>query len=76
VLVHGFPYDPRSYNELAAQLAASGADVVVPYLRGYGPTRFRSASTPRSGQQAALAGDLRDLIDGLGLDRPILVGFD
>jgi pimeloyl-ACP methyl ester carboxylesterase len=76
VLVHGFPYDPRSYDELAAQLAASGADVVVPYLRGYGPTRFRSASTPRSGQQAALAGDLRDLIDGLGLDRPILAGFD
>ena len=76
VLVHGFPYDPRSYDDVAARLATSGAAVVVPYLRGYGPTRFRSASTPRSGQQAALASDLRDLIDGLGLDKPIVAGFD
>ncbi|HEY0249867.1 MAG TPA: alpha/beta hydrolase [Gryllotalpicola sp.] len=76
VLLHGFPYSPRSFDEVAALLAESGADVVVPYLRGYGPTRFRSASTPRSGQQAALASDLRELIDGLGLGRPIVAGFD
>lgn len=76
VLMHGFPYDPRSYREASARLAAHHADVVVPYLRGYGPTRFRSAQTLRSGQQAALASDLRDLIDGLGLRRPIVAGFD
>lgn len=76
VLLHGFPYDPRSYDEVAEALAANGADVVVPYLRGYGPTRFRSDTSARSGQQAALASDLRDLIDGLGLDQPIVAGFD
>ena len=76
VLLHGFPYDPRSYDDVAAALAANGADVVVPYLRGYGPTRFRSEASPRSGQQAALASDLRELIDGLGLEKPIVAGFD
>lgn len=76
VLLHGFPYDPRGYDEVAARLAAQGADVVVPYLRGYGPTRFRSASTLRSGQQGALATDLHELVHALGLHRPILVGFD
>jgi pimeloyl-ACP methyl ester carboxylesterase len=76
VLLHGFPYDPRSFDLVASRLASAGADVVVPYLRGYGPTRFLSASTTRSGQQAALASDLRDLIDRLGLDRPIVAGFD
>ncbi|MET0855038.1 MAG: alpha/beta hydrolase [Microterricola sp.] len=76
VLLHGFPYDPRSYDVVAVELAANGADVVVPYLRGYGPTRFRSETSARSGEQAALASDLRDLIDGLGLDQPIVVGFD
>lgn len=76
VLLHGFPYDPRSFDETADELARNGADVVVPYLRGYGPTRFRSESTLRSGQQAALAADLRDLIDGLHLGTPIVAGFD
>lgn len=76
VLLHGFPYDPRSFDQVAAQLAAKGAEVIVPSLRGYGPTRFRSAATMRSGQQAALAADLRDLIDGLGLHQPIVAGFD
>lgn len=76
VLLHGFPYDPRCYDEVAARLAASGADVVVPYLRGSGPTRYLSPETLRSGQQAALAHDLRDLITALGLDRPIVAGFD
>lgn len=76
VLLHGFPYDPRGYDEVARRLAAQGADVVVPYLRGYGPTRFRSPSTMRSGQQGALASDLHELLGVLGLERPILVGFD
>jgi len=76
VLLHGFPYDPRSFDETAEELAQNGADVVVPYLRGHGPTRFRLDSSLRSGQQAALATDLRDLIDGLQLDQPIVAGFD
>ena len=75
-LLHGFPYDPRSFDDTAEELAQNGADVVVPYLRGYGPTRFRLDRTLRSGEQAALAADLRDLIDGLQLDKPILAGFD
>jgi pimeloyl-ACP methyl ester carboxylesterase len=76
VLLHGFPYDPRSYDSVAPILAAQGADVVVPYLRGYGPTRFVDPATPRSGQQAALATDLRALIDALGLPAPIVAGYD
>ncbi len=76
VLLHGFPYDPRCYDEVAAILAGAGADVVVPYLRGYGPTRFVEAGTVRSGQQAALAHDLAELIGALGLTAPIVAGYD
>jgi pimeloyl-ACP methyl ester carboxylesterase len=76
VLLHGFPYDPRCYDEVLPPLVAAGADVVVPYLRGYGPTRFRDDATPRSGQQAALAHDLLALIDVLELRAPILAGYD
>ena len=76
VLLHGFPYDVRCYDEVAAILAESGADVVVPYLRGYGGTRFAAATTMRSGQQAALAHDLAALIDALGLAAPIVAGYD
>ena len=76
VLLHGFPYDPRTFDEVVGPLAERGADVVVPYLRGYGPTRFASGATVRSGQQAALADDLRALIDALALDRPVVGGFD
>ncbi|GAA1923511.1 alpha/beta hydrolase [Nocardioides lentus] len=76
VLVHGFPYDPRCYDEVAARLAAAGADVVVPWMRGYGPTRYRDAQVVRSGQQVAFAHDLRDLVTGLGLRRPVVAGFD
>jgi pimeloyl-ACP methyl ester carboxylesterase len=76
VLLHGFPYAPRCYDEVVGPLVEAGADVVVPYLRGYGATRFVDAATLRSGQQAALAHDLRWLIDALGLDRPIVGGFD
>jgi pimeloyl-ACP methyl ester carboxylesterase len=76
VLLHGFPYDPRAYDEVASALAAAGSRVIVPYLRGYGPTKFLRDDTPRSGQQAALGADLRDLIDALALQRPILAGYD
>lgn len=76
VLLHGFPYDPRCFDEVAPALAQAGAYVVVPYLRGYGPTVFLDAGTPRSGQQAALAHDLAALIDTLGLESPIVAGFD
>ena len=58
ILLHGFPYDVRAYDEVAPALAADGCRVLVPYLRGYGPTRFRSPATPRSGEQAALGADL------------------
>jgi pimeloyl-ACP methyl ester carboxylesterase len=76
VLLHGFPYDIRAYDRVAAALAKAGADVVVPYLRGYGGTRFISDDTMRSGQQAALAHDLLELIDALDLTAPIVAGYD
>jgi pimeloyl-ACP methyl ester carboxylesterase len=76
VLLHGFPYDVRCYDTVAATLAGAGLDVVVPYLRGYGATRFRSPDTPRSGQQAALAHDLLALIETLELRPPVVAGFD
>jgi pimeloyl-ACP methyl ester carboxylesterase len=76
VLLHGFPYDPRCYDEVAPRLAASGCRVVVPYLRGYGPTRFLSADTPRSGEQAVLGADLLALLDALAIPRAMLAGYD
>jgi pimeloyl-ACP methyl ester carboxylesterase len=76
VLLHGFPYDPRAYDEVAPTLASAGCQVLVPYLRGYGPTRFLSAVTPRSGQQAALGQDLLDFVDALSLPPAVLVGYD
>jgi pimeloyl-ACP methyl ester carboxylesterase len=76
VLLHGFPYDVRSYDEVAGPLVAGRARVVAPYLRGYGPTRFLSGRTPRSGQQAALGQDVIDLMDALGIERAIVAGFD
>ena len=76
VLLHGFPYDVHAYDEVAPMLAAGGCRVIVPYLRGYGPTRFLSPQTPRSGQQAALGFDLLALIDALALDRPVVAGYD
>lgn len=75
VLLHGFPYDPRGYDAMAGALAADGMRVIVPYLRGYGPTRLRE-DIMRSGQQAALARDLLDLLDALGIGRAALVGYD
>ena len=76
VLLHGFPYDVRCFDRVAVVLADAGADVVVPYLRGYGSTTFAEASTLRSGQQAALAHDLLALIEALDLRKPVVAGFD
>ena len=76
VLMHGFPYDVHAYDEVAPLLAAAGHRVIVPYLRGYGPTRFLSPDTPRSGQQAVLAHDLLALLDALDIDRALLAGYD
>ena len=76
VLSHGFPYDIHAYAEAAPLLAEAGARVIVPYLRGYGPTRFLSAETPRSGEQAALGADLLALMVALGIERAVLGGYD
>jgi pimeloyl-ACP methyl ester carboxylesterase len=76
LLLHGFPYDPRCFDGMAAPLAAQNYRVIVPYLRGYGPTRFLSGLTLRSGQQAALAHDLIALMDALAIPRVALVGYD
>jgi pimeloyl-ACP methyl ester carboxylesterase len=76
VLLHGFPYDVRAYDDVAPLLTAASCRVIVPYLRGYGPTRFRSAGTPRSGQQAALGHDLLALMDALAIPRALVAGYD
>ncbi len=76
VLSHGFPYDVHAFKEVALILANAGARVVVPYTRGFGPTRFLASTTSRNGQQAARGRDIVELIDALGIERPILGGFD
>ena len=76
VLLHGFPYDIHSYVDVAPILAAQGCRVIVPYLRGYGPTRFLDASTPRSGEQAAIGADLMALMDALSIPRAVFAGYD
>ena len=76
LLMHGWPYDPRCYDDVVPPLVAAGCRVIVPYLRGFGATRFLSAETPRSGQQAALGNDLRELLDALGIERATLAGYD
>src|ERR1700712_1059294 len=76
MLMHGFPYDIHSYVDVAPQLASKGCRVIVPYLRGYGPTRFRDHATPRSGEQAALGPDLIALLDALAVPRAIFAGYD
>src|SRR3954469_4843312 len=75
-LMHGFPYDVHAYAEVAPLLAAQGCRVIVPYLRGYGPTRFLRPDTPRSGEQAALGADLLALMDALQVRRAVLAGYD
>jgi pimeloyl-ACP methyl ester carboxylesterase len=76
ILLHGFPDDIHAYDDVAPPLAAAGWRVIVPYLRGYGPTRFRDPATPRSGQQAALGHDLLGLMDALDLKQAMLAGYD
>jgi pimeloyl-ACP methyl ester carboxylesterase len=76
ILLHGFPYDVRAFDDVAQILASSGYRVYVPYLRGFGPTRFRDAGTIRSGQQAALAQDLLDFMDALSVEKAVLAGYD
>jgi pimeloyl-ACP methyl ester carboxylesterase len=76
ILLHGFPYDVRAYDAVAARLAAAGRRCIVPYLRGYGPTRFLDAATPRSGEQAVLGADLLALMDALAIRRAVLGGYD
>jgi pimeloyl-ACP methyl ester carboxylesterase len=76
LLLHGFPYSIDAYAAVAPPLAVAGCRVIVPHLRGYGATRFLDAATPRSGQQAALGTDVRDLMDALGIERAVLAGYD
>ncbi len=76
ILLHGWPYDIYSFAEVAPLLVKAGHRVIVPYLRGYGSTVFRSADTMRNGQQAALALDVIALMDALQIRRAILAGFD
>jgi pimeloyl-ACP methyl ester carboxylesterase len=76
ILLHGWPYDPRCYDAVVPLLTQARCRVIVPYLRGFGPTRFLSPDTPRSGQQAALGNDLRELMDALQIPRALLAGYD
>jgi pimeloyl-ACP methyl ester carboxylesterase len=76
LLLHGWPYDIHAYLDVAPILARAGYRVIVPFLRGYGATRFRSGETPRNGQQAALAVDAIAFMDALGIDKAVLGGFD
>jgi pimeloyl-ACP methyl ester carboxylesterase len=76
ILLHGWPYDIHAYEEVGPILGASGYRVIVPYLRGYGSTRFISDQTPRNGQQSVLAQDIISLMDVLKIEKGIIGGFD
>jgi pimeloyl-ACP methyl ester carboxylesterase len=76
LLLHGWPYDIHSFADVTPALAAAGYRVIVPFVRGYGTTRFLSDDTPRNGQQAAVAVDVIALMDALGIEQAILAGFD
>ena len=76
LLLHGWPYDIHSFVEVAPLLASAGHRVIVPYLRGYGTTRFRSSEAVRNGQPAALALDIVGLMDALRIEKATLAGFD
>ena len=76
LLLHGWPYDIHAYDEVTPMLVAQGCRVIVPYLRGYGTTRFLSADTPRNGEQVALAVDATALMDALEIERATVAGFD
>ncbi|MHC6226036.1 alpha/beta fold hydrolase [Pseudomonas sp. X10] len=76
ILLYGWPYDIHSFEDVAPALAAKGYRVLVPYVRGYGQTRFLSAQTPRNAQPAALASDVIAFMDALHIQRAVLAGFD
>jgi pimeloyl-ACP methyl ester carboxylesterase len=76
LLLHGWPYDIHSFVDVVPLLASKGYRVIVPYLRGYGPTRFLSGDSFRNGQPAAVASDIVAFLDALGIQKPILAGFD
>lgn len=76
ILLHGFPYDAHAYDRVAERLAAAGKRCIVPFLRGYGPTRFLDPDTPRSGEQAALGADLLAMLDALSIPSAVLAGYD
>jgi pimeloyl-ACP methyl ester carboxylesterase len=76
ILLHGFPYDIRSFDGVAGPLASAGHRVLIPWLRGYGPTRFLESDQPRMAEQAALAQDLIDFADALGIAQFAASGFD
>lgn len=76
VLLHGFPYDVRCFDGVVPPLVEAGHRVMVPYLRGYGPTRFLEPKAPRMAEQAAIGQDVIDFADALGLDQYALAGFD
>jgi pimeloyl-ACP methyl ester carboxylesterase len=76
ILLHGWPSDVHDFDDAAAALAADGCRVLVPWLRGYGPTRFLDTATPRSGQQATLGADVRDFMDALGIRQAVVGGYD
>lgn len=76
LLLHGFPYDIHSYIDVIPQLIEAGYRVIVPYLRGHGPTRFLESTIPRSGQQAALGSDVIALLNALSISRAIFAGYD
>jgi len=76
ILLHGWPYDVHTYVDVAPLLASAGYRVIVPYLRGYGSTRFLSTSTPRNGQQSAIAVDIIALMDALKIEKAVLGGCD
>jgi pimeloyl-ACP methyl ester carboxylesterase len=76
ILLHGWPYSPRSFDDVVGPIAESGFRVIVPYLRCFGPTVYRDSSVFRSGEQSAFGKDVIDLMDALSIPRAILAGFD
>lgn len=76
ILLHGWPYDIHSFVDVAPLLASAGYRVIIPFLRGYGTTRFRSSGTPRNGQQSVVAVDIVNLMDALAIKQAIIGGFD
>ena len=76
ILLHGFPDDVRAWDKVAPPLVKAGYRVLMPYLRGYGPTRFRDAATPRMAEQAAIGQDLIDFADALHIERFAVAGYD